>query len=91
MKVEEIVCLPDFRRGMTFKSQASIGLGHTMAIVDDLNAGPPCIDDNNMDMAGTGINSVLNQLLNNRSRSLNDLASSYLIGDGIREEADNVH
>ena len=60
MKVEEIACLPDFRRCMTLKSQACIGLGHTMAIVYDLNAGPPCIDDNNMDMACTGIDSVLN-------------------------------
>ena len=44
-----------------------------------------------MDMTGTGIDGILHQLLNDGSRSLDDLASSNLVGDGIREEVDNVH
>lgn len=91
MKVEEIVSLPDFRGSMTLKGQACVGLGHTMTIVDDLNGGSPGINDNDVDVSGTSIDSVLNQLLDNRSWALNDLASGYLVGDGVREEADNVH
>ena len=76
---------------MTLKSHARIGLRHTATVVDDLYGRTSGIDHDDMDMTGTGIDGILHQLLDDGSRSLDDLASSNLVGDGIREEVDNVH
>ena len=75
---------------MTLECQACIGFGHAVTIVDNLNRSATGINYDDMDMAGTGIDGILNQLLDNGSRALDNFASSYLIGDGIREKPDNV-
>ena len=48
------------------------------------------IDDDDVDMPRTGIDGVLNQLLDDGGRSLDDLSRRYLVGNGIGEELDDV-
>ena len=75
---------------MTLKGQTGIGLGHALTVVDDLDEGASRIDHDDADGVGTGINGILDQLLDDGSRTLDDLASRYLVGDAIREKTYNV-
>jgi hypothetical protein len=43
-----------------------------------------------MDVLGSGIDGILHQLLDDRSRPLDDLAGCYLVGDGIWQQLDDV-
>ena len=71
---------------MAFKSQSGVGLRHALAIIYDLYRGASRIDDKHVDHGSTGINGILHQLLDDGSRPLNHLTSSYLVGNGIRQE-----
>ena len=90
MQREQIVGLTNLRRGMTLESQTGICRRHATAVVNDLNAGTPCIDHRHMDGAGTGINGVLHQFLDDGCRTLNDLTSSYLVCHTVGKKLDNV-
>ena len=87
---EEVVSLTNLTGGMTFESQSGIRHGHTTTIIYYLNRSTAGIDDQHIDNLCTSINSILNQLLDDRSWSLNDLASSNLIGHTIRQKGNNV-
>ena len=91
MKREEVVSLTDLRRGVALKSQAGIGLRHAAAVVNDLQRRASGIGDEHADIAGTGIDSILHQLLDDRGGALYHLASGNLVGDGIGKELDDVH
>ena len=88
---EEVCGLTDLARSMTLKSQAGIGLTHSTAVVDDLEAGASGIDGNDINAMGTGIYGVLHQFLDQRGRTLDDFACSYLVGDAIGKELYEVH
>ena len=90
MEGEEVVGLADLRGGMALEGQTGIGLGHAAAVVDDLDGRATGIDNDDIDDGGTGINGILDQLLDDGSRTLDDLASRYLVGDAIREKTYNV-
>ena len=90
MEGEEVVGLADFGSGMTLEGQTGIGLRHAAAIVDDLNERATGIDNNDLDRLGTGIDGILDQLLDDRSGTLNDFACCNLIGNGVGEELDEV-
>ena len=91
VKGEEIVGLADFRCGMPFESQAGIGFRHAAAVVNDLQGGAACVDHQHTDILGTGIHGILHQLLNDRSGTLNHLASGNLVSNGIGEKLNDVH
>ena len=80
---KEIVCLADFRGRMTLESQSGIGLRHSLAIINDLDIGATGIHHRYMDIPGTCIHSVLNQLLDYGSWTLYHLSCRYLIGNRI--------
>ena len=86
MKIEEVVGLADLGGGMTLKRQTGIGFRHSFPVVDDLHQCLSRVLDQDLDLCGTGINSILDQLLDNRSRSLNHFASRNLIGDAVRQQ-----
>ena len=67
---------------MPLESQARVGLRHAFAVVYHLYGGAPGINHQHMNVVGSGVYGILNQLLNNRSRSLNHFASRNLI-DGL--------
>ena len=68
---------------MPLEGQTGICLRHATAIVNDLDRRTPGIDHHHPNVVGTGINGVLNQLLDNRCWPLDDLASRNLVGYGI--------
>ena len=83
VKGEEVVGLCDLRGSMTLERQSGICLRHALAVVDHLDEGTSCIQHHHMDGRGTCIHGVLDQLLDDGSRSLDDLTSSNLIGHTI--------
>ena len=68
---------------MTFESQTGIRLTHALPVIDDLDRSPSGILNKHIDMPGTGIDGILHQLLDDGSRTLDDLPSSNLVGYGI--------
>ena len=80
---EEVVGLPYLRGGMPLEGQTGIGLGHAAAVVDDLDGRATGIDHQHIDGGGAGIDGILDQLLDDGSRPLYDLAGSYLVGHTI--------
>ena len=63
MKGEEVVGLAYLRGGMAFEGQAGIRLRHSLSIINYLNVGATGISHYDMDVFGTGIDSVLHQFL----------------------------
>ena len=80
---KQIVGLRDLRCSMALERESCISLAHTLTIVDNLNRGTTSIHHNHMDGLGTCINRILNQLLDNRSRTLYYLTSSNLVSNTI--------
>ena len=81
---EEVCRLADLARRMPLKGHPGIHSPHTGAVVDDLDQCLAGILDDDLDVGRTGIDGILDQLLDDRSRSLNHLTGSDLIGNIIR-------
>ena len=81
---EEISRLADLARRMPLKGHPGIDGTHTGTIVDDLYQCFAGILDDDLDIGRTGVNGILDQLLDDRSRSLDHLTGSDLIGNIIR-------
>ncbi len=90
VEIEEVVGLADLRRGMALKSQARVGLGHAFAVVDDLNGSTSGIDYGDIDVLGTGVDSVFDEFLDDRGGALDDLAGRNLVGYGVWKKLDNI-
>ena len=69
---------------MAFESQSGIGIRHTTTIINDLNDRTTCINDQDIYRLRTGIDSILDQLFDDACRTLDNLTSRNLVGDGIR-------
>ena len=82
--------MPYLRRGMTLKGQAGIRFRHATAIVNHLYGGTSCVNHEDIDSGGTGIDSIFHQFLDDRSRTLYHLACGYLVGHTVRKKSDNV-
>jgi hypothetical protein len=76
---------------MTFESQTGIGLAHSLAIVDNLNTGAAGILDIDIYVAGSGIHGILHQLLDDRSRTLDNLSGSNLVGYRVGQQVYYIH
>ena len=68
---------------MPLKSQAGIGLGHTLTIVNHLYQCATAVCHNNLNFRSTGINGILDKFLYNRRGALHNLACRNLIGHRI--------
>lgn len=90
VKVVEVLGSRYFGRGMTFERHAGIGFGHTLAIINDLDERATGIPDEDLNLGSTGVNSVLDQFLDNGGGAVNHLASGYLIGDAIGQQVNDV-
>ena len=69
---------------MAFESQARVGLGHALTVINDLDTGFAGIDHVDLHRRGTGVDCVLNQFLYHRGRPLYDLAGCDLVRHGVR-------
>ena len=70
----------DFGGSMSLKSHTCIGFRHAFSVVGYLYQGASGIFKNHLNGSCSGINSILHQLLDNRSRALNYFTGSNLIG-----------
>lgn len=75
---------------MTFKGEAGVSLAHAAAVVYHLHQGAAGIAYHDADLCGFGVDGVLRQLLDHGGRPLYHLAGSYLVGNGVGKEPDNV-
>ena len=90
MKFEKIACLPDFRSGMALEGQTRVGIRHSAAVVDYLNQILAAVAENNLNGGCTGVDCIFNQLLDYRSRALDNFSGGNLVGHRIRQKSDNV-
>ena len=62
-----------------------------MAVIDNLDEPSPARLDANVDAGGAGIQSVLDQLLDDGGRALDDLARGDAVDNRAVEHADGFH
>ena len=75
---------------MALESEPGVGGRHALAVVDYLNKGAAGILQYDLNRSGTGIDRILDQLLDDRGRPLYHLARGYLIGHGIGQQMYNI-
>src|ERR1041385_3009338 len=81
----------NLRRRVTFESEHGIGAHHAFTIVGNLQQATAAGFDLDRDSSGAGVDRILNQLLGDRRRPLNNFTGGDLIGDVICEDADFRH
>ena len=91
MEGKEVVGLFDLRGSMALKGQTGIGRRHATAIIYHLNGRTTGIHHNYVDGLCPGIHGILDQLLDDRSRALDDFTSGDLVRDGVGQKADEIH
>ena len=64
---------------------------HPYAIVNHANHRNATAANHHVDLTGTGVDTVFDELLDDRSRALDDLAGRYLAGNGFWEQSDAAH
>ena len=75
---------------MTFKRQARIGFRHAFPVINNLYGSLTCINDLHLYVLCPCIDSILNQFLDDRCRTLYDLTGCNLIGYRIGQELYNI-
>ena len=81
--MKQILRCLQFTCCMTLKAKQSIFMGHSFAIVLNVNQRFPSISDHHFYLGGSRINGVLQQLLHHRSGALHHLSCRNLIGNSI--------
>ena len=76
---------------MPFKRQQSIVADHAATVVGDLNQLLAARLDLNSDAGGTGVQRVLQQFLDHRSRALHHFAGGDLVGNSFGKNVDSAH
>ena len=76
---------------MAFKSQQSVVAHHAAAVVGDADQLPPSALDRDDDAAGAGVERILQQLLDHRSRPVDHLAGGDLVGHLVGQYVDAAH
>lgn len=77
---EEVFYPADLAGGMPLKGHAGIGLTHALAVVNHLEQGASGIAYDDLNISSPGIQAVLHQLLQTRSRPLDHFSGGYLVG-----------
>src|ERR1700730_8683028 len=88
---KQIICGAQLARGVAFEGQLSDVVGHDMAVVNDADhalAAGFNLDENRF---RAGVERVLEQLLHDGCRALDDFARGDAVGDGFREYANSAH
>ena len=74
---------------MAFQTEQDIVLIHAFAIIDDPDKTGSATFDLDLDMVGPGIEAVFQQLFDDGSRALDDLACGDLVDQLLGEDADD--
>ena len=88
---EQVVDGSQLAGGVALKGQEGIVAVHAMAVVGDADEPPAARFDFNPDAVGPGVEGVLQQFFDYRSRAVHHLASGDLIGDLVGQYADAAH
>ena len=75
---------------MAFKGQTGIRFGHSLSVVDNLNAGFSGIRYQNMYFSGFRINRIFYQFFDDRCRTLNHLSGSNLVRNRIGQQMNDI-
>ena len=90
MKVEQILGLAYLRSGMTLERHSRIGFRHAFSIINNLDAGASGIHNQNIYLGCSGIERVLDKLLYDRRRTLNNLSRSNLVSNRIGKQLNYI-
>ena len=71
---------------MALKGETRIGVRHSLSVVDHLDGCLSRIHHKHVDAAGSGVNGVLHQFLDDRRGALYHLTGCYLVGHGIGQQ-----
>jgi len=85
--VEEIVVV-EFGGGVALHRQHQVVAAHAAAVVGHRDAPPTAALGDHVDAGGTGVESVLHQLLHDAGGTLDDLAGGDAVDDGLGELPD---
>jgi hypothetical protein len=80
----------ELARGMPLKSGSGVGLVHASPVVAHGNRLDTSALDKDDDLSSTRIERVLDKLLHHRSRTLNDLTRSNLVGKMLGQNCDSA-
>jgi hypothetical protein len=82
------IAIGQFGGGMTIDSEDEIVCAHALAIIHHADETPPALLQCNIDTLCTGIERILDEFLDGRSRTLDNLARSNAINEDGIEAAD---
>ena len=88
---EQIVVVFQLAGGMALKGQQRVVAHHSAAVVGDVDELAPAGLDVNADARGSGVQGVLDQLLDHRGRTLHDFAGGDFVGDMFGENVNAAH
>ena len=89
--ISQILGCADFARGMPFQTEQCVLAVHPGTVVLDPNKLGSSSRKFHADPARTGINAVLDEFLDHRSRAFHDFACRDLACNFVREQADLSH
>ena len=88
---EQVVARAELGGGVAFKSQQRIVAHHAAAVVGDADKLAPAAFDRDHDPGRAGVERILQQLFDHRSRPVDDLAGGDLVGHLVGQNADAAH
>jgi hypothetical protein len=80
-----------FAGGVAFEAEEGIVAVHAGAVVDDADGGGAAAADHDLNLAGSGVEGVLDELFDDRGGTLDDLAGGDLAGDLLGKQGDAAH
>src|SRR6266700_3289003 len=89
--VQQVFCILDLRSRMPLEGQQGIIAHHATAIVGDLDEFLAPRFALNCDSHRTGVEGILQQLLHDRCRTLDNFASSNLVGNVLGKDVNAAH
>ena len=89
-QVEQVVRRGQLARGVPNEAQTRVLGRHAGPVVHDLNGRPPRIQHVHLDRSGAGVHGVFHQLLDHRSRPLDDFTRGNLVGHVVRQDVNRL-
>jgi len=77
--------------GMPLQRKQCVIAVHAAAVIDHANQRNSTATNDDIDVAGAGVETVLNQFLHDRCRTFYYFASRHLAGQGLRKQSDPAH
>ena len=90
MEPVEIVGRADFGRRVPLESEPRVGIAHAATVIDDLNQALSSVAIVDRHDRAAGVDGILHQLLDDRSRTAHHLARGDLVGDPVGQHSDLV-